>query len=133
MRTSKRVNKLIFDEQTTFGSMQTGFACSKHAVFKRVLNDLNSFKHDKNLHFVELFYFSCGHFQVPEIASKNCRCASGSCCKFGRLGTNFQTLGFVYDETRNRRSIEKANELACCIRLLQQTQFLGRLVLEVIM
>ena len=31
----------------------------------------------------------------------------------------FSSLGFVHDETRNRCSIEKANKLAFCLRLLQ--------------
>ena len=31
----------------------------------------------------------------------------------------FSSLGFVHDETRNRLSIEKANKLAFCLRLLQ--------------
>ena len=31
----------------------------------------------------------------------------------------FNTLGFVHDETGNRLSIEKANKIAFCLRLLQ--------------
>ena len=42
----------------TKSSSQAGFACLKRAVFQtRFKHVLNSFEHDKNLHFVQLFLF----------------------------------------------------------------------------
>ena len=90
---------------------------------------LNSFKHDKNRHFVQLVLVQLIFLEflksqvilgnLAEDIRKIVDAFLALIPSSASLDRIFSTLGFVHDETLNRLPIEKANNLAFCLGLLQ--------------